>query len=546
MSTLRTDTLQTIDQTFSIPVSDLGSATAFTTFKNDLLNASNAAKGASLVGYTAAGTGAVAQTVKTMLDHGQLHVDDFGALGDGSDDTVKIQAAVDAALAQGKWLVGTGGKTYTVTSINFKTGARAHSIKFKTKAGATDFVSPVTIDGRTVAKDDIILSYIEIDGNRINQTAIDSASEDGGRHGFRILGHVTRTYILNPKASYCGTDGIAFFSNVVSFPAFKDVYVLNGYFTNNRRHGGAIDSTSVVKFINCVMNSNGLDLNGTDPLNSGGRGSRQLGSLYGNGFDAESYGLGTQCQDLSFEHCTMKGNARSGLLILPNGLDFANPAWRPYANINVIGGSYDEGTQTYDGKASIVVTALNMTSEKRGLDTLNIDNVALASGLLVTNVRNGSIRCRIDSKTSTGVHAGIINSDDIDIDISTTQPPVYEIVSSTVAYTRKFTGTDAPTLASTSGCTLGSLVSTRIASSKYSGQVYRVTGTITLTGADAAASGILSVVTGGREIVTVSITAINSNNNTTLVLPYSSLAGAIVFKPGFLSPHTFDAIITVF
>ena len=44
-----------------------------------------------------------------------LHADDFGLLGDGSDETAKVQAAVTAASTQRKVLVGDRTKTYKIT-----------------------------------------------------------------------------------------------------------------------------------------------------------------------------------------------------------------------------------------------------------------------------------------------------------------------------------------------------------------------------------------------------------------------------------------------
>ena len=50
--------------------------------------------------FTSAKTGAVARTVDSKLED-FVHVEDFGAVGDGStDDTAAIQAAIDWAESQ--------------------------------------------------------------------------------------------------------------------------------------------------------------------------------------------------------------------------------------------------------------------------------------------------------------------------------------------------------------------------------------------------------------------------------------------------------------
>ena len=496
--------------------------------------------------------GYVGESVSEAVS-GFVRMEAFGAVGDGvTDDTNAYIQAAAAALAANAWLTGTKGRTYVVGVNFFSSDAKVCNIKLKSKASSTNFNAPITIDGRVTPKANMMFFNVIIDGNRLEQTNVDSGepdpmggtgSEDGGRHGFRILGHVDKLYIWNCEANNCATDGIGFFSNVVAFPAFTNIYVARSTFNGNRRHGGAIDSTFEVKFIDCIFRSNGRDLNTTSPLGDGARGSRQLGSLYGNGFDAESYGLGTQCTNLTFENCLMTANSRSGLLILPNGDGVANPAYRLYTNIKVIGGQYDEGYEDYEGKASICVVALNMTSSQRGVDTLDIVGSALNMGLLVKNVRDANIRCRIDSKTPSGVHAGIFDSDNIYCDVSSAQPAVYEIVNASVANTRQFTGSNAPGLSADSGCTLTDVSSVRISGSRETGVQYRVSGGIILSGG--ASFGILSV-TGGREIAKVEGTYIQSNNNNTGVFAYSSAAGKVVFKPADAGQYTFDSIITVF
>lgn len=79
-------------------------------FREELLEAS----GAELVGY---GAGTVATELERLASRvaGFLHASEFGLLGDGSDETAKVQAAVTAAAAQRKVLVGDRTKTYKIT-----------------------------------------------------------------------------------------------------------------------------------------------------------------------------------------------------------------------------------------------------------------------------------------------------------------------------------------------------------------------------------------------------------------------------------------------
>ena len=64
-----------------------------------LLAATGTGQGAALVGYLAPFTGAVARTQQSK-NNDIIHVSDFGAIGDGSDETTKLQAALNAAAGR--------------------------------------------------------------------------------------------------------------------------------------------------------------------------------------------------------------------------------------------------------------------------------------------------------------------------------------------------------------------------------------------------------------------------------------------------------------
>jgi len=73
-----------------------------------------ASSGSSLIGYLPAGANAVATTVQTKLRE-SVSVADFGAIGDGSDETIKIQNAIDYAVTNGLQL-NFAAKTYKITA----------------------------------------------------------------------------------------------------------------------------------------------------------------------------------------------------------------------------------------------------------------------------------------------------------------------------------------------------------------------------------------------------------------------------------------------
>lgn len=77
MSILRTNTLQTLDSSFSIDVANIASAA-------DLYNTTDPSKGATLIAYIPGGTGAYTSNVRSKLQE-RISVKDFGAIGDGAE-----------------------------------------------------------------------------------------------------------------------------------------------------------------------------------------------------------------------------------------------------------------------------------------------------------------------------------------------------------------------------------------------------------------------------------------------------------------------------
>lgn len=237
----------------------------------------------------------------------------------GTDDTQILQKYIDALPAGG--VLDGGGQTFIVTSLALKSNITVKNFNFLTKPGAPDFSSPITIGKYNASKtvSNIKIVNVHIDGNRENQPSIGTA-EDGGRHGFRLIGYVSDVEIDGCSANYCGTDGICIFTgtgNKKTWPRFSNIVVKNSNFNYNRRHGGSADSIFGMQFIYCKFNENGRDLPGVTvdtPLNHGLRGATAYGSQYGNGFDVETYGSGYQVRDVAFVRCEALQNVRAGIL----------------------------------------------------------------------------------------------------------------------------------------------------------------------------------------------------------------------------------------
>jgi hypothetical protein len=83
---------------------------------NEIVSDLAASSGSSLVGYTQAGTGAATRTAQAKLRE-VVSAADFGAVGDGSDEQAKLQAAIDYLVSlRGGTLLLDPTKTYKIGS----------------------------------------------------------------------------------------------------------------------------------------------------------------------------------------------------------------------------------------------------------------------------------------------------------------------------------------------------------------------------------------------------------------------------------------------
>lgn len=281
-----------------------------------------------------------------------IDVRDYGATPGGVvDATSAIQSAVTAAAA-GDVVTG-AGLTFLVTSIALKSDLTFERFALLTKPGATDFVSPVTVgayDSDTV-RSNITIRHVHVNGQRTQQTSI-GASEDGGRHGFRLIGYIEDLVMSDCSATLCASDGLCIYSGtgVTRNPTEgikKRLTFERCSFTHNRRHGVSIDSLEASVFRDCVFSNNGLDVGVAD----GGLGATLLGDLYGNGVDVEEYAVGTYESDLTFERCVGLDNARAAILFYagPNRADDAQWVVRPRFRLSgcLLGEGVDESGDGY-------------------------------------------------------------------------------------------------------------------------------------------------------------------------------------------------------
>lgn len=88
--------------------------------------------------FTQSGTGAVTTTVQAELS-ALVRMDQFGCIGDGSDETVKVQNALNAAA--GKTLIMGDALTYTISSVSIPSDVTivANGSKFRKLAASNTF-----------------------------------------------------------------------------------------------------------------------------------------------------------------------------------------------------------------------------------------------------------------------------------------------------------------------------------------------------------------------------------------------------------------------
>lgn len=350
-----------------------------------------------------------------------LFPESFGAVAGESDSTAKLQAAINALPAFG--ILYGGGKEYNVRSLLLKSNMEILDIKLKTIAGAIDFVSPITIIGETTAvridgvlttnypqgaKTNIKLRKVGINGNRQNQTSIDSPIEDGGRHGVRILGRVTNTLIDECSIEFCGTDGVEFFSNNsrptnenVDSLCFSNVIINNSKLSSNRRHGISGDSMFNVKLNAVDSKRNGLDLDTTSPLNSGMRGARFAGNLYGRPFDFEGYGIGSRIVLIEVIGGDFTGNAAGALFYDTAPVTDVN--FQPRKDITITGATFDS-TDGANPDSSMAIYSTTATASVQGYENINMANCTFKTwinleGVKDINIVGGSAKARYAADT---------------------------------------------------------------------------------------------------------------------------------------------------
>jgi hypothetical protein len=332
------------------------------------------------------------------------------------DDSAAIQSAVDACV-KGGGVTGVG-KTYVVSEVNLKSDMTLREFYFESRGGSEDLKSPVTVGGSkdTTLRENIMIYKVHVDGKRHLHTNIDGA-ENGGRMGFRLIGHIRNLTVSKSSAKYCASNGFNLFAGGngtvktedPNAQVKKNVRFIDCEFEWNKHHGGSGDSIDDVKFIDCKFDNNGQTINGG--TTEGEKGGTLNGSLYANGVDFEGYAVRSLITNVKFIECQALQNAKGGLLFLEQ-TDPTDPDFVPRSGISIHSCLLDSGTRT-DNNIALSFTpiaanfGLGIVYENisiidtgiTGTPLLRDSNDAHFDGGYINNI-NGSSAATLDNTTN--------------------------------------------------------------------------------------------------------------------------------------------------
>lgn len=250
-------------------------------------------------------------------------------------------------------------------------------------------------DRHNIGETNIEIENVNIDGNREAHTML--AYKDGGRHGISIKGKVSRIRIKNCSSQFCATDGLQIYSGLAyainddALFAATDIQIENLICEWNRRHGASGDSIIMLSVQNSKFNRNGRDINGgLVEGNEGCKNSNQ--ALYGNGWDMEGYGVGSNVHDINFNNCEFIENVKAGLLLYEAATG-QEPTFVKRSNIYINSCKFDFGIINSE------FTAVDITGSQANLevgiylyDHIIFDNCYFIGRFLGKSIKNITLR----------------------------------------------------------------------------------------------------------------------------------------------------------
>ncbi len=523
-ATLRTDFLQTLDNSVLIPIADIVDVAALTPLQ---------------------------EGVDAYLSTRNAFPETYGAVGDGAtDDTVAVQAAINSGR-----VVDGLGKIYSVSSLSIPSNCRMQHIHFFAVPGAVNSIPTIKIDGTSVAKANIILWDVHVNGNRQNKTNIAGPEGgDGELSGFSVLGTVDNLIIRDCSASYCGTDGLSLFGAVSGTSlSLTNISVENFEALWNRRHGVSLDTSKNVRFVGGHWNFNGRDLDGSSPLSHGMRGARFGGNLYGNGADIESYGAtpvySTHVENTSFYEIECIQNFGMGLQFLPSADGKAEATWRPFINTNIYGGHFDQGIAAASSERnSIQCSAVGAFSVGEfSMDGFNVYGSKLENSISLNFVRGANVQAYVAFPNASAFvfHAFVQNCFNAHLDLTTPQTLLIYQDQSTLTTAIQPSVPGVPTILSGAvTAQVNSQTATLVSASADHGTLYRIEGEVQLIGGSSTVATAF-IFGGPRTVLDAQASMSSSFDGTIIPVHYNHTGNTLNIKPGTFATLAVTAHVLV-
>ncbi|WP_370899681.1 right-handed parallel beta-helix repeat-containing protein [Chryseobacterium gossypii] len=266
----------------------------------------------------------------------------------------------------------------------------------------------------TVGESNIRIENVTIDGNRKDHTGLGPEKRDGGKQGICIKGKVSDIKIKNCKVIHCATDGLQIYSSLLRVAddtvfSATDIEIDGLVCELNRRHGASGDSIKNLIVRNSRFNYNGHTI---DNSSEGNQGALFNGVLYGNGWDMEGYGVGSNIRDIQFINCQFIENIKYGLLVY-DAATGTEAGFKKRSKIFLKNCEFDFGIENPEFTAIAITGAqANLTHGVYLYDDIVIDNCNIIGKLLLKSIQNIIIRnChQTYSESDTNIIRGILQN----------------------------------------------------------------------------------------------------------------------------------------
>lgn len=318
------------------------------------------------------GTSLTVSGLKRKQDHGWLDlIEDFQAKGDGSDDTLYFQNALNGSVGRTLYIPKSIGSHYLIGTIEIPSNTyivMENGVQIKSKK--------LLSDNRMVRMTDV--SNIRIEGN--GSTFFMNKTEYTGEqnHIFHING-ATNVTLLDINANDSGGDGF-YISNTGTAKTYcENIKLIRCNANNNRRNNLSVISVDGFYADTCVFSNAG----GADPQ---------------SGVDVEPNKASDRLKNIKFKNCKSINNVKEGFRVL---------IWHQDATSEFIDVTFEDCYSTGDNNGFIVKY---VNDGSRGIIRFK-DCIGEANEYNAFNFNNcSSLGVNIELENCDGVNANTLNS----------------------------------------------------------------------------------------------------------------------------------------